>query len=168
MVVLLLAPTALAQTGDLDCADFANQEEAQAVLEADPSDPNNLDADNDGIACEGLDDGDGNGGDNGSAGDLDCVDFTTQQEAQAVYDQDPSDPNGLDADNDGEACEDFDFSSGGDQYAQDDDVEVTNIINVPEKDLPRTGGNPISILFSGALVLGAGIALLRIARRRHG
>ncbi|GAA2775177.1 excalibur calcium-binding domain-containing protein [Kitasatospora cinereorecta] len=43
-----------AQTGDLDCANFATQEEAQAVLNADPSDPNNLDADHDGIACEDL------------------------------------------------------------------------------------------------------------------
>jgi hypothetical protein len=39
-------------TEDLDCADFATQEEAQAELERDPRDPNNLDADNDGIACE--------------------------------------------------------------------------------------------------------------------
>jgi Tol biopolymer transport system component len=39
-------------TADLDCADFATQQEAQAELERDPSDPNNLDADGDGIACE--------------------------------------------------------------------------------------------------------------------
>jgi hypothetical protein len=32
-------------------------------------------------------------------------DFTYQEEAQAVYNRDPSDPNGLDADNDGIACE---------------------------------------------------------------
>jgi len=39
--------------------------------------------------------------------DLDCLkDFTYQEEAQAVYNQDPSDPNGLDGnDNDGVACE---------------------------------------------------------------
>ena len=39
--------------------------------------------------------------------DLDCLtDFTYQEDAQAVYDQDPSDPNGLDGnDNDGVACE---------------------------------------------------------------
>ena len=39
------------------------------------------------------------------AQDLDCSDFSTQAQAQAVYNQDPSDPNGLDADNDGLACE---------------------------------------------------------------
>src|SRR5215217_306363 len=42
----------LTSTEDLDCASFATQQEAQAELERDPSDPNNLDADNDGEACE--------------------------------------------------------------------------------------------------------------------
>ena len=48
------APIAEAQSASdpFDCADFATQEEAQAALDADESDPNNLDADNDGIACE--------------------------------------------------------------------------------------------------------------------
>lgn len=36
-----------------------------------------------------------------------CDDFTYQEEAQAVYDEDPSDPNGLDAADDGIACEDL-------------------------------------------------------------
>src|SRR5215213_6386124 len=41
---------------DLDClTNFTYQEEAQAVLEEDPSDPNRLDGnDNDGVACEML------------------------------------------------------------------------------------------------------------------
>jgi hypothetical protein len=38
----------------LNCSDFTYQEEAQAEYDIDPSDPNNLDADNDGIACEEL------------------------------------------------------------------------------------------------------------------
>jgi hypothetical protein len=37
---------------DLNCGDFASQADAQAVLDADPSDPHGLDADGDGIACE--------------------------------------------------------------------------------------------------------------------
>lgn len=36
----------------LDCVDFEDQQEAQDSLEADPSDPDNLDADSDGQACE--------------------------------------------------------------------------------------------------------------------
>ncbi|MFJ7176588.1 excalibur calcium-binding protein [Streptomyces massasporeus] len=42
---------------DLDCRDFAFQEDAQAVLDADPSDPHRLDEDqgrDDGVACEAL------------------------------------------------------------------------------------------------------------------
>ena len=35
-----------------NCADFASQAAAQAVLRADPNDPNRLDSDRDGIACE--------------------------------------------------------------------------------------------------------------------
>jgi hypothetical protein len=53
-------PDAFAQD-DLDCADFATQEEAQAALDADPSVPNGLDADSDGIACEELGSGGGDG-----------------------------------------------------------------------------------------------------------
>ncbi|WP_329053252.1 excalibur calcium-binding domain-containing protein [Amycolatopsis sp. NBC_01488] len=39
---------------DKDCSDFQYQEDAQAVLDQDPADPNRLDADHDGIACESL------------------------------------------------------------------------------------------------------------------
>ena len=42
----------------------------------------------------------------GPAADLNCDDFQLQQEAQDVLDADPSDPNGLDEDGDGLACED--------------------------------------------------------------
>ena len=37
-----------------DCGHFATQEEAQRVLKQDPSDPNYLDGDGDGVACEDL------------------------------------------------------------------------------------------------------------------
>jgi hypothetical protein len=39
------------QADDLDCEDFETQEEAQAVLDEDPTDPNNLDPNRDGTAC---------------------------------------------------------------------------------------------------------------------
>jgi Excalibur calcium-binding domain len=48
---------------DYDCADFATQEEAQEHLL--PGDPDGLDADNDGIACEDLPSGGGGGGGGG-------------------------------------------------------------------------------------------------------
>ena len=49
------------------------------------------------------------------AGDLDCSDFSTQSQAQAEYNSDPSDPNRLDRDGDGIACE----SAGGNGLAPD-------------------------------------------------
>ncbi len=44
--------TAEAQNDRIDCEDFGSQEEAQASLRENPGDPNNLDVDHDGIACE--------------------------------------------------------------------------------------------------------------------
>jgi len=49
------APAILTPSGgDLDCSDFDTQTEAQAVLDADPSDPNGLDGEGDGVPCESL------------------------------------------------------------------------------------------------------------------
>ncbi|HEU5432310.1 MAG TPA: hypothetical protein VFU81_11640 [Thermomicrobiales bacterium] len=39
---------------DVDCADFQYQEDAQVVLDLDPSDPYNLDPSHDGVACSSL------------------------------------------------------------------------------------------------------------------
>jgi hypothetical protein len=135
--LLLLPATALAQ--DLNCDAFSYQEEAQAVLDRDPSDPNGLDGnDDDGRACESLPS-------RGSvlppppateapvaeqpateqpvaeepveqqpiaaqaaAQDLlNCSDFSYQEDAQAELARDTDDPNGLDGDDDGVACEDL-------------------------------------------------------------
>jgi hypothetical protein len=68
LVAMLMAglPAAFAQVEDFDpeifvdvgnqynCADFDNQAQAQQVLRADPSDPNGLDPDRNGIACSNL------------------------------------------------------------------------------------------------------------------
>ena len=57
--VLVLAPAAVAQSGDMACSHFATQEAPQAILDAHPTglDIYELDADGDGIACEALGDG---------------------------------------------------------------------------------------------------------------
>lgn len=72
-LVAIAAPTASAHRRDYDCADFANQAEAEEYLL--PGDPYNLDGDNDGIACEDLPcpcsnspGGGGGGGGNAGAG----------------------------------------------------------------------------------------------------
>ncbi len=41
-----------------------------------------------------------------SSDDFDCEDFSSQADAQAVLDEDADDPNQLDSDDDGRACED--------------------------------------------------------------
>ena len=51
LAVLAFAPIVQAQD-DTNCEDYATQAAAQAALDADPSDPNNLDGDDDGQACE--------------------------------------------------------------------------------------------------------------------
>ncbi len=63
LAALLLTPSTA--TADLDCADFATQEEAQEHLL--PGDPYGLDADDDGIACETLPSGGGGGGGDGGS-----------------------------------------------------------------------------------------------------
>jgi hypothetical protein len=45
---------AYAQTDRYDCEDFTYQEDAQAIYNQDPSDPNALDDNDDGVACESL------------------------------------------------------------------------------------------------------------------
>jgi hypothetical protein len=48
--------------------------------------------------------------------DRDCPDFATQADAQVAFDSAPGDPERLDADNDGIACEDH-FATEGNQVA---------------------------------------------------
>jgi hypothetical protein len=131
---------------DQNCSDFPSQAAAQQHLREDPSDPDGLDRDNDGIACESNPSPydkqpvDRSGGSappptsppptsprptsppptsppatqpasaaprqpSSSDGDLDCPDFESQAAAQEHLRADPSDPDRLDADNDGVACE---------------------------------------------------------------
>jgi hypothetical protein len=49
---LPFAGIANAQQPDRNCPDFASQAEAQAALDSRPGDPEGLDSDDDGIACE--------------------------------------------------------------------------------------------------------------------
>jgi hypothetical protein len=184
--------------GDLDCGDFDSQADAQANLEANPSDPNGLDGNDDGEACENYDySGGSNGGtdpgdesptgsdtpvnsddtDGDGSGDLDCANFGSQEAAQAEYNADPSDPNGLDRDDDGYACEVF-FGYIGDPIAgqpdvggpagDDDDSDDGAVSELPDTGAGTPGPASHDALVSVAAVLsllalvGAGL----VSRRR--
>src|SRR5215207_5631590 len=65
--------------------------------------------------------------------DLDCADFDTQQEAQAEFNRDPSDPHGLDADDDGIACEELTGDGGaGDGGAGGADLDCSDFATQQE------------------------------------
>ncbi|MFM9106051.1 MAG: hypothetical protein ACKOWF_05055 [Chloroflexota bacterium] len=117
---------------DRDCIDFATREDAQAVLDADPSDPYNLDEDGDGIACAELPSASGEpvdttggdqpssdgGGKNRGKGkdrtetvEITC-DTVSQEEAQAALDSGQADPAVLDPDGDGIVCESEELDGG--------------------------------------------------------
>lgn len=146
---------------NFDCEDFSTQEEAQAALDADPEDPNNLDPNQDGIACALLPSAEDSGvafaqdatdensaetddraarraarqaereqdaaGENEDAGDeaaLTCTDFFTQEEAQAAFDDDPEGQAALDQDGDGIAC--GDLPSAADEAQDDTQADATD------------------------------------------
>jgi len=164
-----------------DCSDFTYQEEAQAILDQDPSDPYGLDRDNDGKACDRLP---SRGGDAtpappensteapsatpdapapaASPADLDCKDFASQAEAQATLDADRSDPHRLDADHDGYACE----SVFGAKTSTGSQVKVkpSGGVDTGGGDQGSEAGPAVAI---GALVLLGGASGTVLLARRH-
>jgi hypothetical protein len=87
----------------------------------------------------------------------DCASFGSQESAQAQLERDPSDPSNLDADDDEEACEEFDYGSvATEQYGGDEVIIET----IPKGELANTGGAPLGVLLALGLVV-AGISLLR-------
>ena len=117
----------------------------------------------------------------------DCGDFTYQEDAQAVFDQDPNDPSGLDGPRgptpDGEpgvACENL--PSRGDTTEQPQAKEKqessteksssekssskeSTTTKEQRKELPATGGLSL-LLPTAALLIGSGI-LVSVALRRR-
>ena len=59
-------------------------------------------------------------------GDRDCPDFGSQREAQAAFDQKPGDPERLDRDGDGEACEEFFRGRNGGGASNNDNAASNN------------------------------------------
>jgi excalibur calcium-binding domain-containing protein len=157
--VVAPAPMALAAQ-DKDCADFATQAEAQAVLDADRSDPHQLDGDNDGVACESVFGEPGQPPtDPAPFEDKDCRDFATQEEAQAVLDADASDPHQLDGDHDGIACETVFGDSGGDQVEEKPSggVDTGGLSENPAED----SGSGLLIVLGGLALAGSAAVVVR-------
>jgi len=155
-------PMALAQD-NLNCSDFPYQEDAQAALNADPSDPNGLDDDNDGIACESLPNRPVEQPTDPTQPpfeDKDCRDFGSQADAQAVLDADASDPHRLDADHDGIACESVYGESGGDQVAD----KPTGGVDTGGLSDTQDGGDTGLLIVLGGLAI-AGSAAVVVRRR---
>ena len=86
--------------------------------------------------------------------DFDCVDFEFQEEAQKVYDQDPSDPYNLDPSGDGVACSSLPSSS-------------PLVSQMPRTGIGTLGGFNAGLLVAASLLssLGAAAASWRHRRR---
>lgn len=204
--VLALAPVAGATSYAYgSCAEYPTQEEAQNTLDSPvygtgeapggPTDPLNLDPDGDGIACNDPGNLVGGGSEepeclipegcegqyerqyDGGA-DLDCLDFASREEAQAVLEADPSDPNALDADGDGLACEET-FSAPPTEAASplpeaeapvaDSETPVQTAEKSPAApaELPATGGSDPMLPFAGGLLLLMGSGVLITVSRQN-
>lgn len=146
---LLFAPAAAGQTSDVDCPQLT-YDQAQRILAQDTSDPNRLDADDDGIACEGS----GTSMDGGMApsvglaapgqpiqDDVDCAAFISaagnpsQFQAQQFFDANnpAQDPFNLDADGDGLACEGLETGAPEDEATR---TPVTPAEGIPHDVAP--------------------------------
>jgi hypothetical protein len=181
-------------SNDLDCADFSSQSAAQNKLEEDRSDPHNLDADNDGRACEDFNYGGGGGGGGGDGNNPVSVaqensvpETTTSNLNTANPNTTAADANALNANtnrpNSGNfRCEFFlrtvtdDTGALRAQYRGDEQIvqrfeqclsEDVLADTIPNRALPFTGG--MSLLILGAIGLAAivaGAAVLRAVTRR--
>ncbi len=79
-----------------------------------------------------------------AAPDRDCPDFASRAEAQAAFDAVPGDPERLDEDGDGQACESYDYAAA-----------PAAVTPAPTNAAPTTGGQ-VSTRPTGAVAAGDG------------
>jgi LPXTG-motif cell wall-anchored protein len=177
VLTLIFAAPAFAQEDQYDCASFGSQESAQATYDADPSDPNNLDPDGDGQACDDYDYGttgtSPQGGDAGGENSTADASSASPSSASADPEAQTADVSNADA----FRCDFFLHvvrDEGGNvrhQY-RDDELIVRRFEQCLSKDvlrdtivnrkLPDTGGTPLLVLGSlAAALVGAGLLAAR-------
>ncbi len=152
MVLLAVSPV-LAQSGVQSpaCAELGDsgeqaQQEAQTLLSQDPSDPNGLDADGDGIPCEFTE----------SAGEISYEDGSVIFVTPAAPPQN-GDTTGDQYDEDQPTPEQPD----GEQPAPEEDVTAED---GGTKVLPDTGGASLLAVGIGALLITSGLLARRMVR----
>lgn len=160
------APALASGSVDLyNCDDFEFQEDAQATLEQTDDDPNGLDSDDDGSACEDLP---SNGGLPGNAAPMDdiilyCSDFDSPEAAQAELDQDPGQADTLDVNGNGVACD-----STGETMASNnlDNGQMAMPSGGVDTGAGGTAEDVSGLLATGGLLVAAGAGGLVLLRRR--
>lgn len=93
------------------------------------------------------------------AADLNCSDFKYQEDAQAVYDQDPSDPNGLDGNpKDGIACESLPHRPRQNTTTAEQPSTTTKTHTVPNSTTTKksTTGSQVKVKPVGGVATGGG------------
>ena len=143
---------------DLDCSDFDFQEDAQAELDKDRSDPNNLDADNDGIACENLPHRGGGSGENTGG------ENTGDNEPTVVN---PQHNNSSGASSRSSASGSSAVAGGASAQSNQDRKNKVIKNTIPKKRLAPTGGVPMYVVVTGSLLVGTSLLALGIVVRRR-
>ena len=80
---------------------------------------------------------------------LNCTDFTYQEDAQAEFNRDPSDPNNLDDDNDGIACEDLPSRGNGTTTTTGTTTGTSTTLGTPSTTTGTTTGTTDTTLTTG-------------------
>lgn len=97
------------------------------------------------------------------AAERDCADFSSQAEAQAALENDPTDPEYLDANHDGVACEDYDYAAGG-QVG----TPPTGGVATGDGSTSGSGGGALPFLVGGVGLVAAGGAAVAARRAARG
>jgi hypothetical protein len=90
-----------------------------------------------------------------AAPDRDCPDFATQADAQAAYNAVPGDPERLDGDNDGAACEDYVYAATGASASS----PASQVANAPRGAIAAGDGTSSSDAASALPYVLGGVAL---------